>query len=259
MEHYYTPPKYISESNLTITNDEVKHLSKVLRKESGSEIFVTDGIGNLYKCVISAIKKNEIICTITGKQNNINESPIKLTAYISLLKNPSRFEFAIEKLTELGVYEIQPLITDRVISKKKDKSGRWQSIALSAMKQSQRCRLPQVNRPVDFEDAIKSCKSIMKLIAHEKSLTPLPAPMLWQAGQPPLHPRQNHSRAGIERGSKSIQSISLFIGPEGGFSDEEIKLANDYGFQLLSLGNRKYRSETAAIAAAALILINIEN
>ena len=242
MEHYYTSPENIAPPNLTIFGDEAKHLAKVLRKEKGSDIHVTDGLGNLYYCSIESITKNEILCIIKSKQFNINETSIKLTAYISLLKNPSRFEFAIEKLTELGIYEIQPVITEHVISKEKDKTGRWQSIALSAMKQSQRCYLPAVKSPIFFTEAVKSCNSSLKLIAHEKAtLTPLPAPWLRQAGQPPLLE---------ERGS-----VTLFIGPEGGFSDEEIFHAEDNGFQVFSLGTRKFRSETAAVAAAALILL----
>src|SRR4030095_3493768 len=148
MEYYYADPGNVNESTLTITDDEAKHLLKVLRKNIGEKIFVTDGMGNLYKCILEEIKKKEIVCSITGTKNYVNEPAIQLKAYIAVLKNPDRFEFAIEKLTELGVHEIQPIITERVISKKKDKTNRWQSIALSAMKQSQRCRLPKVNPPV---------------------------------------------------------------------------------------------------------------
>ncbi len=236
MEHYYTPKENITGSSLVIKGDEAKHLAKVLRKEKGNEIHVTDGLGNLYYCSIESINKNEILCSIKSKQYNINEPSIKLTAYISLLKNPSRFEFAIEKLTELGIYEIQPIITEHVISKDKNKTGRWQSIALSAMKQSQRCYLPAVNSPIDFANAVKSCKSSFKYIAHEKSFS----------SSPPLH---------VERGLGG--EVSIFIGPEGGFADEEIRLAEENNFKVISLGARKYRSETAAIAAASLILLYI--
>jgi len=233
MEHYYTPKENISGSNLLIKGNEAKHLAKVLRKEKGNEIHVTDGMGNLYSCSIESIKNNEILCSIKEKQKDLNEPSIKLTAYISLLKNPSRFEFAIEKLTELGVYEIQPIITEHVISKEKDKSSRWQSIALSAMKQSQRCYLPIVKSPVTFEEAVKSCNSELKLIAHEKAILTSRPPLLKERG-----------------------SVALAIGPEGGFTDEEILLAEENKLKVISLGKRKYRSETAAIAAASLILLS---
>jgi 16S rRNA (uracil1498-N3)-methyltransferase len=232
LEHYYTPPENISDKTLTITNDEAKHLSKVLRKEPGADILVTDGVGNLYTCKIEEIINKEIICKIINRQKNVNESQIKLTAYISILKNPARFEFAIEKLTELGVHSIQPIITERVISKSKNKSFRWQLIALSAMKQSQRCFLPKVQSPLKFEKAVKDCKDETSFIAHEKVLS-----------SSPLHAE------GLEG------EVSLFIGPEGGFTDEEINIAESNGFKVISLGKRKFRSETAAIAAASLILI----
>ena len=236
MEHYYALPQNIISDTLIITGDEAKHLTKVLRKEPGSEIFITDGNGNLYKCVIENIDRNGINCKITDKQFNVNEPSLKLTAYISLLKNPARFEFAIEKLTELGVYEIQPIITERVISKEKDKSERWQTIALSAMKQSQRCRLPQVNSPVDYKIAIKNCNDEVKYIAHEKAAS-------------------NNSLTALS-GLTDKDSASIFIGPEGGFTDNEINFAGQFGFRILNLGSRKYRSETAAIVSAVLLLLH---
>ena len=231
MEHYYTPAENISGNNLTIGGDEAKHLAKVLRKTPGSEIFVTDGLGHLYKCRIDSLGKSDINCFIIGTEVMANEPEIKLTAYISILKNPDRFEFAVEKLTELGVHAIRPIVTERVISKTKNKTARWQSIALSAMKQSRRSWLPPVSEPVKFADAITNCTGVTKLIAHEK-------------GALPLH---------VERGPGG--EVALFVGPEGGFTDEEVKLAEDNGFNVISLGARKYRSETAAIAAAAMILI----
>jgi 16S rRNA (uracil1498-N3)-methyltransferase len=148
-----------------------------------------------------------------------------LIIYLSL-KNP-RFELL--KLTELGV-QIQPIITERVISKVKEKTSRWQSIVLSAMKQSQRCWLPKLNKPIEFTEAVSSCKSGTRLIAHEKALTPL-TPLLKERG-----------------------SVALFLGPEGGFTDEEVNFAYENGFKVFSLGARKYRSETAAVAAAVFIL-----
>jgi RsmE family RNA methyltransferase len=294
MEHYYTPSENILTGILSISGEEAKHLVKVLRKEKGSEILVTNGTGDLYYCSIDSVTKNEVICRINNRKKNVNEPGIKLTAYISLLKNPARFEFAIEKLTELGAYSIHPVITERVISKEKDKTERWQAIALGAMKQSQRCYLPKVHIPVDFKEAVTKCGSEVKLIAHEKAdlTTPLPALQLRQEGMPPLNmefvskplnpvgqaflpvdPENNFKLLpdrnvqpgssetnSIEKGKEVRQQaerqgveVALFIGPEGGFTDGEIKLAEANNFQVFSLGPRKYRSETAAVAAAVLI------
>ncbi len=232
MEHYYTPRENILGNSLIITGDEAKHLAKVLRKKSGEEIYVTDGEGNLYKCRIEKISKENIDCNIIEKSFGENEPEIKVTLYQSLLKNPDRFEFAIEKSVELGVNTIQPIITEHVINKKRDKTERWQQIALAAMKQSQRCYLPQVSPPLTFSKAIESCESEIKLIAHNNY----------------------ELRMTNYEFTHSTKNISVFIGPEGGFSADEVGLALKNGFKILNIGKRKYRSETAAIAVLTLLL-----
>ncbi|MBE2217896.1 MAG: 16S rRNA (uracil(1498)-N(3))-methyltransferase [Ignavibacteria bacterium] len=232
MEYYYTPKEYISSGSLTIVDDEAKHLGKVLRKNAGDELYVTDGLGNLFRVKITSAEKAHIECTILEKLPGINEPERNVTLYQSLIKNPDRFEFSIEKSVELGVYEIFPLITEHTINKTSNKVERWQSIALSAMKQSQRCLLPKVNAPLTFADAAASCKADVKLIADETA---------------------SNNESGFHRFADS-ESIAVFVGPEGGFSPEEIQLAVSNGFERLSLGPRKFRSETASILALGLIL-----
>jgi 16S rRNA (uracil1498-N3)-methyltransferase len=238
MEYYYTSKTNIEQNKLFITGEEAKHLSKVLRKKPGEEIYVTDGERNVYRSEIQSIDRGKIVCRITEKFYNLNEPSVQISLHQALLKNPSRFEFVIEKATELGVYEINPIITENVINKTHDKTDRWQTIALPAIKQSQRCYLPLVNHPIYFEEAIKSLhKNQIKLIADERQST-----------------------TNIEK-VKSILSknknagVSLFIGPEGGFSQNEIELAKGSGFDIINLGPRKYRSETAAIVALTLMLL----
>lgn len=235
MEYYYTPKQYVSESSLTVVDDEAKHLSRVLRKKSGEEIFVTDGEGNLYKTKISGMNKTAIDCTIIEKLQNVNEPSLKITLYQSLIKNPDRFEFVIEKSVELGVYAIQPVFTENTINKTTSKVDRWQSIALSAMKQSQRCILPKIHEPISFLDALTKAAGL-KLIADEK-------------------PSDNSTSIQSLHQNKQTGEISLFIGPEGGFSIDEVILALNNGFEALSLGARKFRSETAAIITVGLLLL----
>lgn len=232
MEYYFTPKTYISGTSLTIVDAEAKHVAKVLRKKSGEDIFVTDGEGNLYKTKITSVGKEHIDCTITERFRNINEPVQKITLYQSLIKNPDRFEFVIEKTVELGVNSIQPVVTENVVNKTTDKSERWQSIALAAMKQSQRCHLPKVNTPVSFADAVSSAAGDTKLIAHEKT----------------------DDKSITINNLDNANEVSLFIGPEGGFTDEEVTFAVNNGFKLLNLGARKYRSETAAVLACGLLL-----
>ena len=232
MEYYYTPKQYISSGSLTIVDDEAKHLARVLRKQSGEEIFVTDGEGNLYKCLISSISKQLIECTIKENSRLVNELELEINLYQSLIKNPDRLEFSIEKSVELGVNSIHTVITENTINKTTDKTERWQSIALSAMKQSQRCLLPKVFQPVSFNDAVTGASSDLKLIADEKDI---------------------QGRIQFKDIPTVLNSIDIFIGPEGGFSPAEAEFAVSNGFKILSLGKRKYRSETSAI----LVLSNL--
>ena len=233
MEYYYTPKHYISSATLTIVDDEAKHLGRVLRKQQGEEIFVTDGEGSVYRCKINNLAKELIDCSILEKLSSVNEPKVKINLYQSLIKNPDRFEFAIEKAVELGVNTVHPVITEHVINKTTNKTERWQAIALAAMKQSQRCVLPKIYEPVNFADAIVSANGDLKLIADEK---------------------ENDSRISIADIKDSFSTIDLFIGPEGGFTANEAELAVSNGFKILTLGARKFRSETAAIYTIGKLL-----
>lgn len=236
MEYYYTPKMYVSASSLTIVDDEARHLSRVLRKNIGEKIFVTDGEGCIYETVINEASKDLIECSVINKAFMLNEPERKINLYLSLLKNPDRFEFAIEKAVELGVNSIHPVITEHTINKTRNKAERWQAIALAAMKQSQRCVLPKVYEPVEFDIAITNSGGSLKLIADEKDTI--------------------QGRTEISKIEKNEQSeIDLFIGPEGGFSAGEAENALSKGFKVVDLGKRKYRSETAAIYAISLLTV----
>ncbi|MGH2575082.1 MAG: RsmE family RNA methyltransferase [Ignavibacteria bacterium] len=237
MEYYFTKKENVFDNKLVITGQEAKHLQMVLRKKMGDQIYVTDGEKNLYKTEIKNISKDSIKCGIIEKYYNVNEPSSKIVLFQSLLKNPSRFEFVIEKTTELGVYEIIPILTENVINKSCSKLERWQSIALSAMKQSQRCYLPKVNNPVNFAEAIKLCSKFdLNLIADER---------VWDS---------KIKISDLRLLLKDKNSCALFIGPEGGFAKNEIETAAKNEFKILNLGKRKLRSETASITAIGLLL-----
>jgi 16S rRNA (uracil1498-N3)-methyltransferase len=235
LEYYYTQINNIKDDRLVITGDDYAHLTNVLRKKPGEEIFVTDGERNVYRSEIEDISHEKITCAINERFFNLNEPLVKITLYQSLLKNPSRFEFVIEKSVELGVYEIIPIITDNVVNKERDRSERWQSVALSAMKQSQRCYLPKVLHPMKFEEAINnSGNTDVKIFSDEREI-------------------EGHLK--MPEINLLSDSISLFIGPEGGFTMKELQTAEEIGFKILNLGKRKLRSETAALTALSRILI----
>jgi 16S rRNA (uracil1498-N3)-methyltransferase len=232
MEYYYVQKGEVSGNKLTIKGEEAGHLIRVLRKKIGDEIFVTDGERNLYKSTIIRAGK-EIECEIIEKSYSVAEPELKVTLFQALLKNPTRFEFIIEKATELGVYEIIPIITENVVAVR-NRQERWQSIALSAMKQSQRCYLPKVSEPLEFREAIKSAESNeLKLLAHEKDGTPI--------------------REEIQD-LPNTKSGCLLVGPEGGFTGDEVRKARGAGFRVVKLGRRKLRSETAAIVILCTLI-----
>jgi 16S rRNA (uracil1498-N3)-methyltransferase len=258
LEYYYTNSENIKDNELIIRDDEAKHLATVLRKKTSENIFVTDGNYNIFECVIKEIKNDSVRCEIKNRTKDENEPSIKIYLFPALLKNPSRFEFIIEKCCEIGVYEINPIITEHVISKTRDKSARWQQIALSAMKQSRRSYLPKINHPINFSDIInvpKSATADLRLIGNEED------PVIKREGQiniiaderPEL---ENISLKDLKAILTDKKEINIFIGPEGGFSEKEISLALQSNFNILNLGKRKLRSETAAIVVCGVILVS---
>jgi 16S rRNA (uracil1498-N3)-methyltransferase len=155
----------------------------------------------------------------------------------AILKNTDRFEFAIEKLTEIGVKRIIPLITSRVISPK-SKTGRWRKIILSACKQSNRAIIPEIDEPVEFDEFLEiSSEFEIKIIFHESESMEFKRSFLF-----------DHLKK-IE----NANSIILAVGPEGGFTEDEISKAVGFGFEVVSLGQRRLRSETASIVGTGVI------
>jgi len=237
MEYYYTLKSNIDINNntLRLENFEYKHLIKVLRKKIGDLIKITDGERNIFECKIVNITKGEIFCSIIEKHFNLYEPEIYLKLYIAPLRNNTRFEFAIEKAVELGVSCIQPVITEFTVNKSSfstNKMDRISKIVISAMGQSQRCLLPAFNNVISFDEMLKSTvKSVNKVVMYEYA--------------------EFNEKSTINR---EIKEISLLIGPEGGFSKQEINKLVNTKWQIHSLGERKLRAETAALVSVFELL-----
>ena len=235
MEYFYTPPQLIAAHELTIDGDEFVHLTHVMRKRTGDTIRVVNGAGTAYDVTIAEVSKRIARCEITATHVRLNEPAIDITLGVAILKNASKFDFLVEKVTELGVNTIVPLLTERTIPLHA-KTDRWQKLALAAMKQSGRCVLPQVRSLVGFKDFIASTSpAAMKIIPHEKEMQTLASTL----------------------GRDGASTIVLCIGPEGGFSEQEITLAREKGFRPASLGPTRLRTETAAIVSAGIILLGV--
>jgi 16S rRNA (uracil1498-N3)-methyltransferase len=215
-----------SDSDIILDKIDSKHLSKSLRKKVGDIIRITNGDGLEIKGNIIRLGKNIKVNVINKVKHK--KRAISIHIAMSPLKNPSRFEWFVEKSTEIGISEITPLIT-KFSKKKKVNISRLNKIVISSMKQSNQFYLPKVNPITSFDEFLKLNKDY-KLIAHLKN---------------------NNSF-----NNKSIDSkdkIVVMIGPEGGFSKEEILKANKEKIKEISFGKNRFRSETAGVFAVSII------
>ncbi|MFN0157458.1 MAG: RsmE family RNA methyltransferase [Bacteroidota bacterium] len=230
MEYFYTPPGNVSTSSLVIVDEEFNHLTHVMRKKVGDRTTVVDGIGHAYEVTLETIGKHTATCDIHSVRNRLNEPDVNLILAVAILKHTANYDFLVEKCTELGVNKIIPMTTQRTITQHA-RTDRWQKLALAAMKQSGRCVLPRIESLVTFDEVLQhAAVDTLKLIPHEQISTP--------------------HLANIARSNTS--NILICIGPEGGFTEVEILNATAAGFQPVSLGRRRLRTETAAITAASM-------
>ena len=235
MDYFFVDPDDVVENHLAIKGDEYRHLSRVLRKKAGDHVMVTDGRGRMYEAIIHSLSRTNAECAILHTFDRLNEPKINVTLAISPLKNPARLDFVVEKATELGVTTIIPLVCERTIPKH-EKHLRLQKLAAAAMKQCGRCVLPTVFVLTRFDTLVSNAGQYqLKLIPHERT-------------------EQSQFIGSVMKHHAEAKSALILIGPEGGFTEEEIKLAADHGFVAISLGPRRLRSETAALSAMSWVV-----
>lgn len=220
----------IGETAATATGETARYLLNVLRLKPGDAITVLDGKGASYRAGIVKADKREVRLAIHERLPEEPENTTGITLIQGILKS-DRMDLVVQKATELGVLCIVPAVTERSQVRKTRKTPRWAKIALEASRQSGRAVPPAVNEPVPLEQALKEAEGGL---------------IFWEEGGVPL----KEAAEGFA-GSDS-RAITLAVGPEGGFSGEEIGMAGEYGFTAVSLGNNILRAETAAIVAVAL-------
>ena len=223
----------ITQPSTTLDEATSKHIIQVLRKKKNDQLILTNGRGD--NCTVVITDDHRKHCTVTVlSKNTTHQSTPKICIAISLLKNTSRFEWFLEKATEMGVQEIMPLICERT-NKDKYRIDRFQNVLVSAMLQSKQSWLPSLHVPISFNDALEMGFAV-KMIAHC-----LPA-----------------NKPGLRNLSMNNSGDQIIlIGPEGDFTEKEIELALVKKFQPVSLGNTRLRTETAGIVAAALLTANV--
>jgi len=228
---------YISDitgSSIQLDADESKHCVKVLRLKKGDLVQIMNGKGSLYKAVILAPDSKKCLLEIVEEEKFQNTRNYHLTIAIAPTKNNERFEWFLEKSTEIGIDKIVPITCQH--SERKDiKTDRLEKILISAMKQSGQTFLPELTLMTSFKELVNSTFDGVKLIAHCES------------GEKRL----------LKNSILPGENILIFIGPEGDFDPSEIKLALEKGFIPVSLGNSRLRTETAGIVACHTVcLIN---
>jgi len=246
---FYAPPDNISASAVTLSTHETHHLIHVLRMTPGDEAFVFDGCGREYRCSFRRVENNRAHLEIEDVLTDVVESSLHLTLAQALAKG-EKFDFIIQKATELGVSSIAPLITRyadvRLDDQQKTKRvERWRRISLEAMKQCGRRKLVEITTPRTLREFIADSEPPSPGTDEATSPTP-PALLLFsEKGGMPV--------ANFLSEIPSHSPVSALIGPEGGWSVDELETLNESGWKAVTLGPRVLRTETAAIVAITLI------
>ena len=245
MHRFYVEQDLIRDNYISIIGSDVNHIKNVLRLRQGDEIVICNGQGKDYYCIINEVSDNEVVAAIDAVKDTAAELKSRIALFQGLPKK-DKFELIIQKAVELGAAEIVPVMTGRVVVKLEDKKKeekklqRWQAIAMEAAKQSGRGIIPAVRPVHSFFDAIKALSRMdLALIPYEKATDiSITRELLGKIA--------DYSRIGV------------FIGPEGGFEEEEIKLAMEHNIRPITLGRRILRTETAGLAILSMMMLMLE-
>ena len=233
MQLFFIPD--ITGDSVTLSETESKHAVKVLRMNEGTAVNIVDGKGGFYEAEISDAHSKKCRLSVLKVHKEIRRKNYRLHIAIAPTKNIARFEWFLEKATEIGIDEITPLLSEHS-ERKVVKFDRLEKILLSAMKQSQKVFLPKLNALASFSDFIQNNPEEEKFMAH------------CNEGEKP------HLKNAIQKEN----DLLILIGPEGDFSLEEVLAAKETGFREISLGNERLRTETAGIAACHIVNLVLE-
>jgi len=238
---FYAPPQAFASDAKTValSSEETRHLRDVLRLKSGDEVYVFDGAGREFRGQIQNITRDSTEVSVGDEVEPARpESPLKLTLAVALLKG-EKFDLVVQKMTELGVVRVIPVITARADVKIRShddaerKLIRWRRIILEASKQSGRASLMSIENPTTFHDCVeRPSGDELRLMFSERGGT---------------------SFAAADETNQKSDHVTALIGSEGGWTNEEIDQARDAGWKIVTFGGRILRAETAAIAVSALL------
>ena len=241
LRRFYAPKIAFASDGRTValSADEARHAHDVLRLGAGDEVFVFDGEGHEYRCVIRELTSRSAALNVVEQVQPAGpDSPLKLTLAVALLKG-EKFDLVVQKATELGVIRLTPLVTARADVRIREpgdarkKTGRWTRIAFESAKQCGRAQLMLVDPPMNLNEFFRSITDVQLKLTYTA--------------------RDGDPHADFATMGVKDTHVAAMIGPEGGWSDEELKQASANGFKIVTLGGRILRAETAAIAVATLL------
>jgi len=244
MYHFFVSEEQINGENAYIEGSDVNHIANVLRMKPGEELLISVKGDWDYLCKIVGIETDRVNLKVLESMEQ-RELPVNITLLQGIPKS-DKLEMIIQKAVELGVSEIIPVKTKRVVVKIDEKKvdtkvNRWNAIAESAAKQSKRSIIPKVYEPMSIDNALEIVKDFgVKLIPYENA-------------------------DGIDKTRKILdnmdktKNIAVFIGPEGGFEESEVERIKNSGFEVITLGKRILRTETAGLALLSNIMIRLED
>lgn len=246
MSRFFTAPENIGEKSIVIDNKtDLHHMKKVLRLQEGDKIDVSDGQQWEYKVVVRYLGDEECVADIVDKQMFAREPNIKVTLFQGIPKQ-GKMETIVQKTVELGIYEIVPVFMARTVVADKGNFGkklqRWQKVSDEAVKQCKRGIIPQIREPLKINEVVECFKDYDYVIF-------------------PYENEEKHSLKDVLKDIDNIKkgaSIAVIVGPEGGFSDDEADLIVSSGGRSASLGKTILRTETAGMAALAMIMYEME-
>ena len=245
MHRFYVDPSQIEENIITVIGSDVNHIKNVLRMRQGDEIIICNGQGKDCYCIIKKVSETEITAQIMEQREANTELKTRITLFQGIPKK-DKMELIIQKAVELGVHEIVPVMTKRVVVKLEDakkeakKLERWQAIAEEAAKQSKRGMIPQIKPVQSYKEALKNAAEL------DYAMVP------YENAKGIQHTRE------IMSSLKQYQTIGVFIGPEGGFEDFEIEAALQQEIFPITLGRRILRTETAGLCVLSMMALMLE-
>ena len=245
MQQFFAGTSQIKENKICLEGPDVNHMKNVLRMKPGEDVRISDGAGKTYICRISAYEEQTAVLDIFKELDSDTELPSRIVLFQGLPKG-DKMEWIVQKAVELGAYSIVPFAAKRSVVKLDEKKAakkqaRWQAIARGAAEQSGRGIVPEIHTVYTFAEALKMAEVMdVILIPYE-----------------------------LEEGMKETvrvlesiapgQSVGIFIGPEGGFEEEEVERAKESGAHPVTLGKRILRTETAGLTALSILMYHLES